>query len=303
MVQSIPPLLGLHAYEAAARHGSFAGAAAELHLSPAAVSQRVRTLEARLGVQLFERLPRSLRLTDMGHSYLPAVRDVFEDLSAATSGLFGVLGPSRLTVRAQVSYAASWLGPRLPDFRRSFPAIELRLVTAVWADTLPPDEVDLDIRQGNGTWPGYRASELHDDVAVVLCGPGFTERYGPVRQAADLLDLPRVQVLGFDDLWHRLSGSADLPATAEHRAVTVDTSITAIAVVEQGESWTIVPERFARGAVRGGRVRLALPEVLPMRQRHYLLRRDDPAPLSGEAVAFTQWLRAQDLLDEPLVTL
>ena len=82
-------MLGLHAYEAAARHGSFVAAAAELHLSPAAVSQRVRNLEAHLGVQLFERLPRSVQLTEMGRAYLPAVRDIFDDLSAATSGLFG----------------------------------------------------------------------------------------------------------------------------------------------------------------------------------------------------------------------
>ncbi len=140
---SIPPLLGLHAYEAAARHLSFAAAAAELHLSPSAVSQRVRTLEAHLGVQLFERLPRSLLLTKMGEAYLPAVRDIFEDLSAATSGLFGATGQTTLTVRVQISYAATWLAPRLAEFCGTFPHVDVQLVTAIWADALPPTGIDL----------------------------------------------------------------------------------------------------------------------------------------------------------------
>lgn len=304
MPQSIPPLLGLHAYEAAARHGSFVAAAAELHLSPAAVSQRVRTLEAHLGVQLFERLPRSVRLTEMGRAYLPAVRDVFDDLSAATSGLFGGPGRGRLTVRAQVSYAATWLAARLPDFSRNYPWIDLRLVSTIWADTLPPDEVDLDIRQGNGTWPGYLSMKLHDDVAVVLCGTGFAERHGPFDEIADLLDRPRVQVLGFDDLWERV-GRADTKSAADqnHGLVTVDTSVTALSIVEQNESWTIVPERFARSAVRHGTVVVAIPQAFAMRQDHYLLRPDNPEPLSGRAAAFVAWLQAQDQLDPALVVL
>ena len=308
MPESIPPLLGLHAYEAAARHGSFAAAAAALHLSPAAVSQRVRTLEAHLGVRLFERLPRSVQLTEMGRAYLPAVRDVFDDLSAATSGLFGGLGRGQLTVRAQVSYAATWLAARLPDFSRSYPWIDLRLVSTVWADALPADEVDLDIRQGNGTWPGYLSMKLHDDVAVVLCGSEFMQRHGPFAEVTDLLDWPRVQVLGLDDLWARFDRSkpgsaADTKPGRAHGRVTVDTSSTALSIVAQNESWTIVPERFARAAVSDGTLAVALPQAVPMRQDHYLLRPDNPQPMSGRATAFTQWLQAQDLLDPPLVAL
>ncbi len=304
MPESIPPLLGLHAYEAAARHGSFAGAAAELHLSPAAVSQRVRNLEAHLGVQLFDRLPRSVQLTEMGRAYLPAVRDVFDDLSAATSGLFGGPDRGRLTVRAQVSYAVTWLAPRLPDFTRAYPWIDVRLVSTVWADTLPPDEVDLNIRQGNGTWPGFRAMKLHDDVAVVLCGQGFLQRHGPFEQISDLLEWPRVQVLGFDDLWERVGRASTAPAPErEHGLITVDTSMTALAIIAQCDSWTIVPERFARASVRDGTVALALPDAVGMRQNHYLLRSDSPQPLSGQAAAFTQWLQAQDKLDPPLAAL
>ncbi len=302
MSTSIPPLLGLRAYEAAARRGGFASAAEELHLSPSAVSQRVRTLETHLGVQLFERLPRSLRLTEMGHAYLPAVRDVFDDLSAATNGLFGASEHRELTVRVQVSYATTWLVPRLRDFNEAFDHISLRLVSAIWADALPPAEIDLEIRQGNGTWPGFVSSKLHDDSAVVICSPRLLRGGTALGSAAELRGYGRVHVLGFDDLWTRLS-SANEGDDEPEAVLTLDTSIAAMAAVAEGDYWAIVPERFVRRAVREGRVALALDMLIPMRQDHYLLFRDDGSQLSGEAAAFAQWLRAQDAMDPLLSSL
>ncbi len=293
---SIPPLLGLQAYEAAARRGGFALAAEELHLSPSAISQRVRSLEAHLGVQLFERLPRSLRLTEFGHAYLPAVRDIFEELSAATNGLFGASEKTQLTVRVQVSYATTWLAPRLRDFNDMFEHISLRLLSAVWADALPPDEIDLEIRQGNGNWPGFIATKLHDDLAVVICDPALLANGNTFDKASDLREHGRIQVLGFDDLWSRLSATNEWEDRPES-VLTLDTSISAIEALRGSGYWTIVPERFARSAVRAGTVAMALPALLPMRQSHYLLRRDDGSQMSGAAAAFTQWIRDQESTD------
>ena len=300
MVAAIPPLLGLHAYEAAARHLSFAAAATELHLSASAVSQRVRTLEAHLGVQLFERLPRSLRLTPVGEAYLPAVRDIFQDLSAATSGLFETTDRASLTVRVQISYATTWLAPRLPDFSASFPHIDLTLVSAIWADALPPSEIDLEIRQGTGAWPGFVSTKLHDDTAVAVYGPHFLEAHGPVDSVGDLLPHGRVHLLGFEDLWRRVMPGEDPFREAPPRVLTVDTSLAALEVVAASPFWAFLPERFVRRAVRAGHVHIAGDASVRMRQDHYVLRRDDTARLSGEASAFLRWLRAQDLLDPPV---
>ena len=233
MPDSIPPLLGLHAFEASARHLSFAAAAIELHLSPSAVSQRVRVLEKHLASPLFESRPRSLRLTEAGQAYLPAVRDLFEDLAAATSGLFGDTDRARLTVRVQASYASTWLAPRLPAFCAAFPHVDVHMVTAIWTDTLPPSEIDLEIRQGNGSWPGFRATKLHDDRAVAVYGAGYLTRYG-AGDTASLVGRPRVQVLGFDDTWRRFftheADSTGGPAIPPG-AITVDTSIAALDIV------------------------------------------------------------------------
>ncbi len=294
MTSSTPPLLGLHAYEATARHLSFAQAAIEMHLSPSAVSQRVRSLETHLGAQLFERLPRGLRLTSMGEAYLPAVRDIFEELSAATSGLFGDAGKTQLTVRVQISYAVTWLAPRLHQFCAMMPNVDVRLLSAIWADTLPPSEIDIDIRQGNGSWPGFFATKLHDDSAVAICGPEHLRRYGSPSSLHDLATREHIHILGFEDLWWRFFPAEGAFPAAPQRAVTVDTSVHAVEMVAKSHYWAIVPERFAREAIDDGRVVLADPSAVPMRQAHYALRPADTRPLRSEVSAFIRWLEAPD---------
>lgn len=296
MRDKMPPLTTLHAYEAAARLGSFAAAAQELHLSQSAVSQRVRALEAHLGMPLFERLPRSVALTEMGRAYLPAVRAAFDDLSVATMGLFGSTTPTQVTVRVQVSYATTWLAPRLQSFCDANPHVDLRIVSAVWADAFPPDEVDLEIRHGSGNWPGFSAELLHHDEAVAISGPQHAQRHGPVSDVGDLATRPRVHVLGFEDLWLRLFQEAGVPDTAAGERVTLDTSVAAIEFVASSDHCAMVPERFVRDALATGRVQLACDATIRMRQAHYVLRRLGGRALAPEALSFIGWLRELDAM-------
>ena len=291
MRYTTPPLAALHAFEAAARLGSFTGAARELHLSQSAVSQRVRALEAHLGAALFERLPRSVRLTELGRAYLPAVRSAFDDLSVATLGLFGSTTRRQLTVRVQISYATTWLMPRLDQFADAHSHIDLRIVSAIWGDALPPDEVDLDIRQGHGRWTGYHATLLHTDRAVVVHGARMGQRDGRAATVADLAARPRIHVLGLENLWRRLFSDAGVDATTG--GVTLDTSVAAIELAAAGAMPALVPERFARSALTDGRVVRAIDTTVPMREAHYVLW-PDRTPPSPEGLAFLQWLRELD---------
>ena len=159
--------------------------------------------------------------------------------------------------------------------------------------------VDIDIHQGRDAGIGVDAQLLHHDHAVVVHGPTHVDQYGPVRSAEDLAGRPRIQVLGFDDVWPRI-----LPAqaSAPTRSITVDTSVTALELAAAGDACAVVPERFARTAVRAGRVTLALEESWSMRQAHYLLRpRGHPHP-GPQARAFLDWLTDLDQDDPPLVT-
>ena len=178
-VNPLPPLPGVQAFEAAARLGSFAAAAAELHLSPAAVSQRIRSLETHLGVPLFERLARSVELTELGRAYLPSVRESLDDLAAATGGLFAPARREQLTVRhpgvVRDDLARPAPAPVPSRATRDRPAS----VCSVWSEALTPGEVDLDIHQGRGAWPGVHARLLHHDDAVVVHGPAPPRPLGP----------------------------------------------------------------------------------------------------------------------------
>src|SRR5262245_66377541 len=120
-MRSPPPLTALRAFEAAARHGNFVKAAAELGVTAGAVSQHIKGLEAQLGITLFQRLARGVKLTEAGRAYLPGVADGFDRLARATlqaheSGLAG-----RLTLTVLPSFAAGWLVRRLPAFRARHP--------------------------------------------------------------------------------------------------------------------------------------------------------------------------------------
>ncbi|GHD28789.1 transcriptional regulator [Nocardiopsis kunsanensis] len=304
MRMTLPPLPGLQAFEATARLGSITAAAEELHLSPSAVSRRLRTTETHLGVTLFERRARSVNLTAMGRAYLPTVRAAFDDMAVGTAGLFGPPSRRRLTVRVQISYAATWLMPRLQNFHDAHPHIDLRVLNAIWADAVPPNEVDLEIRHGSGNWEGFTADLLHEDHAVIVASPDHLQEYGPITGPTGLHQRPRVHVLGYDDLWQRVLPRPvpveEAGAGAAAATITLDTSIAATQFAAAGRHCALVPERFARTAVRSGQLVLLHDQRVPMHQAHYLLQREGTPQLSPEARAFVQWLIRQDIEDPPL---
>src|ERR1700704_3533170 len=126
MKGSLPPLNGLRAFEAAARHMSFTDAADELSVTQAAISHQVRGLEQRLGLKLFVRRNRSLLLSEAGQAYLPAVRGAFDQLNEATEKLLQKDRGGHLTGTTQASFAMKWVVPRLGGLQRPQPPIGRR---------------------------------------------------------------------------------------------------------------------------------------------------------------------------------
>jgi LysR family glycine cleavage system transcriptional activator len=176
MAYRLPNPIWLRAFEVSARLGSFTAAAGELGVTQAAVSHQVRSLEASLGFALFQRGARSLTLTQMGRAYVPAVRKAMEDLALSTQGLFGPQGRRTISVRAPISTAVLWLSPRLPRFRALHPGIRVRLISAVWAEAIADEDVDVDLRLGGGVWIGFRAELMARESLVPVCAPGEAAR-------------------------------------------------------------------------------------------------------------------------------
>ncbi|MCK1396676.1 LysR family transcriptional regulator [Bradyrhizobium sp. 4] len=159
MTYALPPLNALRAFEAAARHLSFKLAAYELHVTPAAVGQQVKALEARLGVQLFERLHKQLILTAAGQAYLPGVSEGFRHIAEATSHLRPA-GAVLLQLGVHGSFDLRRLD--LAAFRSTHAEIGLRVLHPAGLQELLEGKVDLLIARGLGHHPGYRCDRLDE---------------------------------------------------------------------------------------------------------------------------------------------
>ncbi|HEY0857237.1 MAG TPA: LysR substrate-binding domain-containing protein [Albitalea sp.] len=181
-LQRLPPIHALTAFESAARLGGFAPAAAELCITPSAVSHRIRLLETQLGEQLFDRSPTGVRLTEAGQRYLLGVREAFDKLSHLSRG--GTPEVLRLSVGSPPTFARNLLIPRLPEFYRQWPDIEIEVAVAAPMQDRP-ERHDVDIRFGSAPFDERAATKLFDDRLEVLAAPRTLEKH-PLAKPADL---------------------------------------------------------------------------------------------------------------------
>ncbi len=171
----LPPLDALRVFEAAARRLSFAAAAAELHLTASAVSHRIKALEGQLGLVLFERLTRKVRLTAAGRAYAAAVGDAIAILREATRRLAAEANRP-LNVSVTPLFGARWLLPRLARFVAAHPGVSVRLIGTSRLADFAADGVDCAVRFGRGTWPGLTAHKLMTLDYVPVCAPALSRR-------------------------------------------------------------------------------------------------------------------------------
>lgn len=213
MVDRFPPLTALRAFEAAARHLSFARAAAELHVTPAALSFQIKSLEAELGQPVFRRLNRAIELTEAGRALLPGAREGFAALRGAWAAARRLTDTRGLTITAGPAITSKWLAPRLFNFARQHPEIELRFSASLRIMEFGRDEMDVAIRFGLGPYPGLTARPLLDDWSTPVMTPELSRRYpDPARlQEAVLLHQGDLSVLLPDYGWTAWFASAGLP--------------------------------------------------------------------------------------------
>lgn len=200
--QGLPPLDWLKVFEAAGRHGSFTAAAEEFGATQAAVSQRIRNLEAWLGRQLFIRSARGVALTVDGESYLPLVHDSLRTLEQGTENIFGQ-SIRELRIAALPSHLEMLLLPRLAAFAREYP--DLRLVTETVPKRLEFEAADsaLHIRYGRGGWDGREGVLLANEVLQPMAMPAL---------ASNWRDLPAIELRGERPgwaEWARVTGEAE----------------------------------------------------------------------------------------------
>lgn len=286
MARHLPFLNGLRAFEAASRRGSFTAAAAELHVTQAAVSQQVQLLEARLGFALFRRRANRLELTDQGRAFQPGLTEAFDAIAKLVEEAAAIRPGAALTVGVAPAFALRWLIPRLTRFNRRHPEIEVRVATG--GATLPlRDDWTCTVRRGVGDWPGYIAEELFATTLVPVCTPAAA---AGLQDPADLRRATLIVVAHLRTQWKWWFEAAGVSAPIEPAGeVLFESSAMAMQAVLDGVGVAVAQLPYVSDALAAGQ--LVTPFAMTGRKYEswYLayrpVRHDYPA-LS----AFRDWL-------------
>jgi LysR family transcriptional regulator, glycine cleavage system transcriptional activator len=190
--RKLPPLTELRAFEAAARHLSFKVAAAELGVTPTAISHQVSLLEHHCGQPLFRRRPRPLALTWAGEQLFPVVRDGFETFAEALATVCAGAASGRLRITTTNAFAARWLVPRLPKWREWHPRPKLNIVGTDAVLDLRTGEADIAVRYSRKPPTEGPYTELIRDTFHVVGSPALV---GKVRKPFSLAELARFPLI------------------------------------------------------------------------------------------------------------
>lgn len=294
-------LNALRAFEASARHQSFAGAASELNVTPAAVGQLVRTLEDWLGSPLFVRTSRGrtrLQPTEAASAALADIRAGLDRLGVGLDRLRAGARPGVLTVTVSPAFAAKWLLPRIERFYAACPDIDLRLDTSPKALDFIAHQIDIGVRYGAGQWPGLEALHLLDEEVFPVCAPAFLAQGAPLDQPSDLArrtlvhDLTMDAAAGFPTwaTWWRAAGLRGAPP---QRGLKVNDSAAVLQAAMEGHGVALARSVMVEDDLRSQRLTRLFPDVrAPSPLAYYLVQRPECASMPRLA-AFRDWMRAE----------
>jgi len=285
MLRSHLPLNALRAFEASARHLSFTRAAIELCVTQAAVSHQVKSLEAQLNVTLFKRLPRGLMLTREGETLLPVLRESFDRIAHTLGQFEGGHYREVLRVGAVGTFAVGWLLPRLADFQRRYPFIDLRLSTHNNRVDVAAEGLDYAIRFGAGAWHGTDACPLFEAPLTVLCVPSIAEQ---LHTPAELLKHTVLRSYRADE-WNLWFQAAGLPAdTLVPRSIVFDSSLAMMEAALQGVGVALAPAAMFARQLESDAIRQ--PFNVGISTGSYWLTRLQSRAETSAMLAFKAWL-------------
>lgn len=296
-MRKLPPLSALRAFEATARHLSMKRAADELSVTPTAISHQIRRLEAALGVVLFERQVRALRLSEAGERLYPVLNTGFDAFAHAIDAIRAPEAQpvrQRVTLTAPLGLAARWLVPRLGAFATQHPEVDLRIHASDTVVDLHGGSADLAVRYGDvpDAHTGLVAEHLFDDAYAPVCHPGLN-----IGSHADLARVPLIhsewqrtlqEPIGWP-MWARAAGIEHPLKTDAGIVLSDDGHAIAAALAGQGVILANLP--LVRDALEAGA--LVQPFEAPVLQRYAFWAVAPAARLDDAAVKRVwDWLRA-----------
>jgi LysR family transcriptional regulator, glycine cleavage system transcriptional activator len=296
----MPPLNALRAFEAAARHLSLTKAAAELNVSPGAISHQIRGLEALLGVALFERWVRAIALTDSGKLLYPGLQAGFLRIREAVSGLRQLDNERVLVVSTSPGLTSKWLAARLYRFAGAHPEIDTRISSSLNNANFAVDGVDLAIRNMPDDPPPDPALDREKLVSLSLvpvCSPKLMESLGPLNSAELLARAPLIH----DDTllmrapvptWTDWFAAAGLDHVEIARGLSFNSADHALDAASEGAGVLLVQNILAYDLLRSGRLIIPVAFALRSGRAYYLVRPKRPRE-RPQVRAFVDWLKAE----------
>ena len=291
MKKRLPPLNWLRSFESAARLLNFTQAAAELHMTQAALSQQIKGLESQLGCALFKRLPRSLELTNSGQAYIPGVRKSLENLALITDEVFGKERSRTLTVKVNLVFFNTWLAPRLADFRAKYPDIDLRFTSNLWnggADI----EADIEITYGKGKWKNFNSERLTWDQLIPVCSPELLNGQAIPSAASSLNDYTLLHVIGYEEGWGYWLKNLGYHNIDPSQGIHFDSLMTAMEMATLGHGIALSRTSVASQMLDSGRLIAPFTETTSTSESFFLATPSNK-PVQAHVQTFNTWLLEQ----------
>ena len=285
-----PSLASIRAFEAAARLGGFAQAAAELGTTAASVSYHVRQIERQIGVPLFKRHAQKVQLTPVGASIAREAMNAFAMLRASFSSAVDV-DESRLSLTTVATIGSSWLTPRLGEFRKRHAQIALELDLSSDAQELGDGRFDAAIRNGYGRWPGLRAIRLLPSIFMPLCAPKLKAAAGALANPRRALDVPLLGRPDWWTLWYRARGF-DAGPSRDKFGTRLSFEYLDIAAAVAGHGIAIGSPLLFRAELDAGRL-VPAHDFVASDGRSFWFVFPAAREHSGKLKAFGQWIEEQ----------
>lgn len=286
----LPSLSALRAFEAAAREGSFQGAAQILHLTPSAVSHQIRSLELDFGQPLFMRRHRRVELTEAGRILQSYVSRGFDELRRGAAALRQDRRAGLLRISAAGAFATAFLANRMGEFEARYPGLEVRLELSQSLVDFDVEPVDVGVRLGYAAPPNLFSELILPITAGPVCAPGIAERLTAVDDLAGVTRISISQDPKGWRAWFRAAGRADAP---EGREVWFDNLMTALQAAVDGVGVVQAPLQLVAHHLQAGRLAAPFPAITVRSKQAYRLvcrRGEEDLP---KIARFRRWLKSE----------
>ena len=288
-MQKLPPLRALQAFRYASRELSFKSAAEALNISQAAVSTHIRGLEEFLGMKLFVRLTREVKLTHEGRVLSGYMETGFQELEKGIALFAPDSNPGRLTVATVPSFASRWLVPRIDSFQRAHPEIQLSLQPNLQLVNFQGDGVDLAIRFGNGEYPGLESRLLQKEKLLPVCHSSVTE--GKPMTPENLARLPWLidESVDLERSWLVFQEKLGIKIPDNSITLRVTEGTTLVEAVLAGRGIALMRYSLVADLLKAGLIQSPIDISVPAEYQYYLVAPE--AKFRTDKVrAFVSWI-------------